>query len=115
MTEAIHLIQHLMERYSGCCEDLYMVLLDPEDAYDIIPRGVIWGSLEDREVLWMHLKKLYKKCTGELGHSQNSLGDAQYFLVKIGLHQNCHWNVMFYGGEFLTVKKGTLGSWKRPQ
>ncbi|XP_022007937.1 uncharacterized protein LOC110907234 [Helianthus annuus] len=71
-TEAIHILRRLIEKYRAKKQDLHMVFIDLEKAYDIVPRQLIWDSLEGR---------------GLSGNVCAPVGDTNFFPVELGLHQ----------------------------
>ena len=49
-TEAIFLIRQVMERFREQKNDIHLVFIDLEKAYDKIPKNVIWWSLDKHKV-----------------------------------------------------------------
>jgi len=55
-TEAIHLIHRLMEFYRDRKRDLHMVFVDLQQAYDRVPREVLWRCLKEKGVLVAYMR-----------------------------------------------------------
>ena len=63
--EVIFLIRQLMERYREQKNDLHMVFIDLEKAYDKVPRNIMWWVLEKHKVPTKYItliKDMYKGC-----------------------------------------------------
>ena len=64
--EAIFLIRQLMERYRAQKNDLHMVFIDLEKAYDKVPGNVMWWPLEKHKVPTKYItliKDMYEDTT----------------------------------------------------
>ena len=48
--EAIHILRRLMEKYREHKRNLHMIFIDLENAYDSVPREIIWKYLEANNV-----------------------------------------------------------------
>ncbi len=48
--EVIFLIRSLMEKYRDVKKDLYVVFIYLENAYDSVPRDVLWRAVEQKRV-----------------------------------------------------------------
>ncbi|KAK9069565.1 hypothetical protein SSX86_011469 [Deinandra increscens subsp. villosa] len=87
-TEAIHIMRRLMEKYRDKKQDLHMVFIDLEKAYDNIPRQVIWDSLGSRGIPWQYIELLVKDMyRGAKTSVRARVGDFDFFSVDIVLHQ----------------------------
>ncbi|KAM0057343.1 putative RNA-directed DNA polymerase [Helianthus debilis subsp. tardiflorus] len=86
-TEAIHILRRLMEKYRAKKQDLHMVFIDLEKAYDTVPRQLIWDSLEGRGLPGKYIdiiKDTYDRTETSV---RAPVGDTNFFPVEVGLHQ----------------------------
>jgi Reverse transcriptase (RNA-dependent DNA polymerase) len=78
--EAIFLIRQLMERHREQKNDLHMIFIDLEKAYDKIPRNIMWWAFKRKLVLTKYVTLIKDMYT-------NVDGESDTFPIKIGLHQ----------------------------
>jgi Reverse transcriptase (RNA-dependent DNA polymerase) len=85
--EAIFLIRQLMNRHREQKNDLHMIFIDLDKAYDKIPRNIMWWMLKRKLVptkyvtlikdMYINVVTCVKACDGE----------SDTFPITIGLHQ----------------------------
>ena len=76
-----------MERYREQKNDLHMVFIDLEKAYDKVPRNIMWWALEKHKVPTKYItliKDMYKDATTFVRTCDDNTTD---FPINIGLHQ----------------------------
>ena len=86
-TDAIFTMRQVIEKYREGQENLDIVFIDLEKAYDRVPREEIWRCLRLRgvpEVLVRTVKDMYHECTTKI---RTAAGETESFMVKVGLHQ----------------------------
>ena len=86
-TEAIHIIRSLMEKYREKKRDLHMVFIDLEKAYDSVPRGLIWDTLESRGVPGKYIDLIRDMYVQTKTSVRAPVGLTDFFPVEVGLHQ----------------------------
>jgi hypothetical protein len=76
-----------MKRCKEQKKDLHMVLIDPEEACDKVPRNVTWWDLLKHNVSTKYIiliKDMYDNVVTSVLISD---GDTNNFFINIGLHQ----------------------------
>ena len=84
--EAIFLIRQVMERYREK-NDLHMVFIDLEKAYDKIPRNVMWWALDKQKVPTKYVGLIKDMYNNVVISVRTNDGNTDYFPNKIGLHK----------------------------
>jgi Reverse transcriptase (RNA-dependent DNA polymerase) len=85
--EAIFLIRQLMERYREQKNDLHMIFIDLEKAYDKIPRNIMWWALKRKLVPTKYVTLIKDMYTNAVTCVRVCDGESDIFPIKIGLHQ----------------------------
>ncbi|CAH9112858.1 unnamed protein product, partial [Cuscuta europaea] len=85
--EAIHLLRQLMEKYRDAHKDLHLVFIDLENAYDRVPREVLWWALTRKGISHKYISfiiDMYEDCTTSV---RTSIGRTEEFPITIRVHQ----------------------------
>jgi hypothetical protein len=85
--EMIFFIRQLMERCKEQKKDMYMIFIDLENAYDKVPRNVMWWALQKHKVLSKYITLIKDMYDNVVTSVQTSDGDTNDFSINIGLHQ----------------------------
>jgi hypothetical protein len=84
--EAIFLIRQLMERCREQKKDLHMIFIDPEKAYDKVPRNVMWWALQKHKISSKYITLIKDMYDNVVTSVRTSNGDINDFLINIRLH-----------------------------
>ena len=85
--EAIHLLSQMMEFYRVRKNDLHMVFIDLEKAYDKVPRDVLWWEMLKKGIPRRYID-LVKDMDRDVSTNVRTCdGLAKDFPITIGLHQ----------------------------
>ena len=76
-----------MERFREQKNDLHMLFIDLEKAYDNIPRNVMWWSLDKHKVTLKYMILIKDMYNNVLTSVRTNNGNTDYFPIKIRLHQ----------------------------
>ena len=86
-TEPMFCLRMLQEKMREYQQDLHMVFVDLEKAYDTVPRDLIWYCLRKRgvpEVYVELIRDMYRDCTTSVN---TSTGTTEAVRIEVGLHQ----------------------------
>ena len=86
-TTAIHVLRRLKEKYREWKKDLQMVSINLENAYDSIPRRIIWDSFKARGILPRYIEAIWDMYDRASVNIHTPVGMTEPFPVKVGLHQ----------------------------
>ena len=76
-----------MERFREQKKDLHTVFIDLENAYDKIPRNIMWWALDKHKVPSKYVTLIKDMYNNIVTSVRTNDGNTDYFLIKIGLHQ----------------------------
>ena len=94
-TEPIFALRMLQEKYKEKNKELHTVFVCLEKAYDRLTRELIWWSLRKKRVPESYIKiiqYMYEDCET---HVTSREGNADYFNVKVGMHQGSACPLLF--------------------
>ena len=85
-TGPVFALRQLQEKCREKNNDLHMVFVDLEKAFDRIPRDLIWWCLRKKGVpeYVRIVQDMYRSCKTKVVHQK---GETEYFAIEVGLHQ----------------------------
>lgn len=54
--EAIYLLRHVMGQYQMDQQDLHLIFTDLKNAYDRVPKEILWKALEKKEIRIVYIR-----------------------------------------------------------
>ncbi|PKA52309.1 integrator complex subunit 11 [Apostasia shenzhenica] len=85
--EAIHLLRSLIEKFKERKENLHLVFIDLEKAYDKVSREVLWRVLEKKEICTAYIQVIKDMYEGAVTSVRTQGGLTKDFPITVGLHQ----------------------------
>ena len=86
--DAIFMLRQLQEKYLENDNELYLVFVDLEKAFDRVPRVLIESSLRRKGVVECYMKALMKMYQEVLSQIKMESEDSKEFAVSVGIHQS---------------------------
>lgn len=86
-TDAIQSIRIIMEKHRDALEDLHIVLVDFEKAFDRQPRDLIWVALRHRGVPEAYVRIIMDMYEGAVTKVRCPAGVTEEFQITVGVHQ----------------------------
>ncbi|KAH1202758.1 Craniofacial development protein 2 [Glycine max] len=85
--EAIYLLRRVMEQYRMAQQDLHLIFIDLEKAYDRVPREILWKVLEKKGVRVAYIRAIQDMYDRVSTSVRTQGGESDDFPITIGLHQ----------------------------
>ncbi|KAL5131500.1 LINE-1 retrotransposable element ORF2 protein [Glycine soja] len=85
--EAIYLLRRVMEQYRMAQQDLHLIFIDLEKAYDRVPREILWKALEKKGVRVAYIRAIQDMYDRVSTSVRTQGGEPDDFPITIGLHQ----------------------------
>ncbi|KAL5195585.1 LINE-1 retrotransposable element ORF2 protein [Glycine soja] len=85
--EAIYLLRRVMEQYRMAQQDLHLIFIDLEKAYDRVPREILWKALEKKGVRVAYIRAIQDMYDRVSTSVRTQGGESDDFPISIGLHQ----------------------------
>ncbi|KAL5153826.1 LINE-1 retrotransposable element ORF2 protein [Glycine soja] len=85
--EAIYLLRRVMEQYRMAQQDLHLIFIDLEKAYDRVPREILWKALEKKGVRVAYIQAIQDMYDRVSTSVRTQGGESDDFPIAIGLHQ----------------------------
>ncbi|KAH1219602.1 LINE-1 retrotransposable element ORF2 protein [Glycine max] len=85
--EAIYLLRRVMEQYRMAQQDLHLIFIDLEKAYDRVPREILWKALEKKGVRVAYIRAIQDMYDKVSTSVRTQDGESDDFPITIGLHQ----------------------------
>ena len=84
--EAIHILRRLIERFRVAKNDLHMVFINLEKAYDRVPKDVLWWALKKKTVPLKYMSIIKDMYEGVVTNVRTCGGLTDEFSITIGMH-----------------------------
>ncbi|RZC29082.1 Ribosome biogenesis protein WDR12-like [Glycine soja] len=85
--EAIYLLRRVMEQYRMAQQDLHLIFIDLEKAYDRVSREILWKALEKKGVRVAYIRAIQDMYDRVSTSVRTQGGESDDFPITIGLHQ----------------------------
>ncbi|KAL5194659.1 Protein transport protein Sec24-like CEF [Glycine soja] len=85
--EAIYLLRRVMEQYRMDQQDLHLIFIDLEKAYDRVPREILWKALEKKGVRVAYIRAIQDMYDRVSTSVRTQGGESDDFPITIGLYQ----------------------------
>ncbi|KAH1210522.1 LINE-1 retrotransposable element ORF2 protein [Glycine max] len=85
--EAIYLLRRVMEQYRMDQQDLHLIFIDLEKAYDRVLREILWKALEKKGVRVAYIRAIQDMYDRVSTSVRTQGGESDDFPITIGLHQ----------------------------
>ena len=86
-TDAMFALRMLMEKYRKVQRELHCVFVEPEKAYDRVPREELWYCMRKSGIEEKYLQLVQDMYEGTETAVRCAIGTTESFKVKVGLHQ----------------------------